>query len=66
MNIENKETKEENIFNLSLALFHLKLKKKKFFLKDEKFKPHLIHQMKKKIALLKKIETDRLKEKKKF
>jgi hypothetical protein len=63
MNIENKE---ENIFNLSLDLFHLKLNKKKFFLKDEKFKPHLIHLMKKKIALLKKIETDRLKEKKRF
>lgn len=48
-----KELKEENIFNLSYDLFHLKLKRKRLFTKSTEFKPHLIRVMKKKIALLK-------------
>lgn len=50
---EEKEIKEENIFNLSYDLFHLKLKRKRLFTKSLDFKPHLIRVMRKKIAFLK-------------
>lgn len=47
--------KEEDIFSLYFQLFHLKLSKKKFLVfKKVGFKSHLISNLKKKIALLKK------------
>ncbi len=50
---ENNEIKEDNLFDLSLDLFHLRLKRKNFLAKSNDFKPHLISLLKKKIALLK-------------
>ncbi len=61
MNLDNKENKKDDIFTLSLDLFHLKIKKKKIFSKDEEFKPHLIYGLRKKIARLKYIEHNKIK-----
>ena len=58
--MSGKKNKDENIFDLYFELFHLKLQGKKNT-KCLQPKPSLIRTLKKKIALLTKIEKEKLK-----